>query len=147
VNPTDRRVVFHVHKPEDPIPPSSVVVNGSPISYQAALNEIRFDVILEPKQGTDVEISYGEDSTFVSADISKRSALITMDRRLSDFRDRQLSRSTFGRKIQFVYYNYGLDRLERLIERSIVILVVIITGYLLLSLALVRRKRKCTIVK
>jgi peptidoglycan/xylan/chitin deacetylase (PgdA/CDA1 family) len=147
VNPTDRRVVFHVHKPEDPIPPSSVVVNGSPISYQAALNEIRFDVILEPKQGTDVDISYGEDSTFVSADISKRSALITMDRRLSDFRDRQLSRSTFGRKIQFVYYNYGLDRLERLIERSIVILVVIITGYLLLSLALVRRKRKCTIVK
>jgi hypothetical protein len=147
VNPTDRRLVFHVHKPEDPILPSSVVVNGSPISYQMAPNEIRFDVILEPKQSIDVEISYGKDSTFVSADISKRSALITMDRRLSDFRDRQLSRSTFGRKIQFVYYNYGLDRLERLIERSIVILVVIITGYALLSLALARRKRRCSVGK
>jgi hypothetical protein len=112
-----------------------------------AQNEIHFDVILEPKQSTDIKISYGEDSTFASEDISKRSALITMDRRLSDFRDRQLSRSTFGRKIQFVYYNYGLDRLERLIERSIVILVVIVTGYVWLSLALARRKRRCTVGK
>ena len=147
VNPTDRRVVFHVHKPEESIPPFSVVVNGSPISCQMAPNEIRFDVTLEPKQSTDIEISYGRDPTFTSVDISKRSALITMDRRLSDFRDRQLSRSTFGRKIQFVYYNYGLDRLERLIERSIVILVVIITGYVLLCLAFARRKRRCTVGK
>jgi peptidoglycan/xylan/chitin deacetylase (PgdA/CDA1 family) len=142
VNPTDRRVVFHVFKPEDSMPPFSVVVNDSPISYQMSPNEIRFDVTLEPKQITDIEISYGRDPTFTSADISKRSALITMDRRLSDFRDRQLSRSTFGRKIQFVYYNYGLDRLERLIERSIVILIVIITAYVLLYLALARRKRR-----
>jgi hypothetical protein len=147
VNPTDRRVVFHVHKSEDSIPPFSVVVNGSPTSYQMTPNEIGFDVTLEPKQRTDIEISYGRDPTFTSVDISKRSALITMDRRLSDFRDRQLSRSTFGRKIQFVYYNYGLDRLERLIERSIVILVVIITGYVLLCVALARRKRRCTVEK
>ena len=147
VNPTDRRVVFHVHKPEEPIPPSSVAVNGSPISYHMAPNEIRFDVTLEPKQITDMEISYGRDATFTSADISKRSALIAMDRRLSDFRDRQLSRSTFGRKIQVVYYNYGLDRLERLIERSIVILVVMITGFVVLSLALARRKQRFTVGK
>jgi hypothetical protein len=147
VNPTDRSLVFHVHKPEDPIPPSSVTVDGSPISYQMAPNEIRFDVTLEPKQITDIEISYGQGSTFSSVDISKRSALIAMDRHLSDFRDRQLSRSTFGRKIQVVYYNYGFDRLEKLIERFIVILVVIITGYVLLSLALARRKRRCTVGK
>jgi len=147
VNPTDRRLVFYVHKPEDPRLPSSVTVNGSLISYQMASNEIHFDVILEPRQSADIKISYGEDSTFTSEDISKRSALINMDRRLSDFRDRQLSRSTIGRKIQFVYYNYGLDRLERLIERSIVILVVIVAGYVWLSLALARRKRRCTIGK
>lgn len=147
VNPTDRRLVFHVRKSGDQIPLSSVTVNGSPITYQMVPNEIRFDIILEPKQSNNVEISYGEDSKFVSGDVSKKSALITLDRRLSDFRDRTLSRSTFGRKIQFVYYNYGLDRLERLIERSIVIIVVIIIGYVLLIVARALRKRRCTIGK
>jgi hypothetical protein len=148
VNPTDRRVVFHVHKTEDfNVPPSSVAVNSSQISHTTTPNEIRFDVILEPRQSSNVEISYGEDSTFVSGDISKKSLLVTLDRKLSDFRDLKLSRSNIGRKIQFVYYNYGFDRLERLIERSLVIIAVIITGYILLRLALARRKRRYAVGK
>lgn len=147
VNPTDRRRVFYVHKPEDARPPSSVTVNSSPISHQMTPNEIHFDVTLEPKQCVQINISYAEDSTFPSKDISKRSTLIAIDRRLSDFRDQQLSRSTFGRKIRFIYYNYGLDRLERLMERSIAILVVIVTGYVWLSVALARRKRRFAVGK
>jgi hypothetical protein len=141
VNSTERRIVFHVHKPEDPtIPLRSVTVNCVPTSYQAMSNEIRFDVIIEPKQSRDVEISYGDDLTLAPVDISKRSLLITVDRWLSDFRDLVLSRSMLGRKIQFVYYKYGFDSMEKFIERSIVLLLMAIAWLLLLRRTSSRRK-------
>jgi hypothetical protein len=146
-NPTDRRLIFHVHRSEEPRLQPSVAVDGHSISYKTTPNEIQFDVRLEPRQSSDIEISYGGDLTLVSKSLSSRSALINLDRRLSDFRDLQLSRSIFGRKVQFVYYRYGFDRLERLIERSVAILVVSTAGYVLLSLYLARRKRRQTIGK
>ena len=146
-NPTDRRLIFHVHRPEEPRLLPSVAVDGHSISYKTAPNEIQFDVRLEPRQSSDIEISYGGELTLVSKSLSSRSALISLDRRLSDFRDLQLSRSIFGRKVQFVYYRYGFDRLERLIERSVAILVVSTAGYVLLSLYLARRKRRHTLGK
>ncbi|WP_158791841.1 hypothetical protein [Granulicella sp. L60] len=148
MNLTERRVVFHVHKPEDPtIPLRSVVVNGVPASYQATSNEIRFDVVLEPKQSRDVEISYSEGLTLASVDISKRSLLVALDRRLSDFRDMVLSRSMLGRKIQFAYYKYRFDRIERLIERSITIFFLVIAGLLLSRMVISLRKRDMSTVE
>ncbi len=142
VNPTERSIVFHVHKSEDPeIPLRTVLVDGIPVAHKSAFNEISFDVLIGPKQSRDVKVSYSDGVSLASVDISKKSLLITFDRRLSDFRDLRLSRSVLGRKVQSFYYRYGLDSLERLAERSIGFLLAIIAGYLLFRVIRARSRR------
>ncbi len=141
-NPTDRRVVFHVQRPEDgSVPLRSVNVDGYPVPYQALQNELRFDVTLEPRQSREVMISYGNELDLANVDFSKSSLLVTVDRRLSDFRDLHLSRSVLGRRIQAAYYSYGLDRAERRIERSVIAILVLIVACFLLRILVVRRRR------
>ena len=142
VNPTERSIVFHVRKIEDPeIPLRTVLVDGIPVAHKTAFSEINFDVLIGPKQSRDVKVSYSDGVSLASVDVSKKSLLITFDRRLSDFRDLRLSRSVLGRKIQFLYYRYGLDSLERLIERSIGFLLAVIAGYLLFRVIRARSRR------
>lgn len=141
-NPTDREVVFHVHRREDPkIQPRAVVVNGSLVSYKMASDELQFDVKLKPNESSGVEISYSSDIDLTSYDISKKALLVTLDRRLSDFRDQILSRSLVGRKIQSIYYDYGFDRVEKLIERMSGVILVICAVCILLRIAVARRKQ------
>ncbi len=141
-NPTDRRVVFHVLRPEDgAVPLRSVKVDGHPVPYQVLREELRFDVALEPRQSREAVISFGNELNLASVDISKSSLLVAFDRRLSDFRDLYLSRSILGRRIQAIYYGYGLDRAERSIERSVIAILVLIVSCLLLRVLIVRRRR------
>jgi peptidoglycan/xylan/chitin deacetylase (PgdA/CDA1 family) len=144
-NPTDRIAVFHVHRQEDPkSPPHSVVVNGAPIVYKTASDDIQFDVTLAPNESSNVEISYSGGRNLASFDVSNKSLLITLDRRLSDFRDQILSRRPLGRKIQYIYYKYGIDHLEKRIERMAGLLIAMCVGYVLLRMAVrLRKPNKC----
>jgi peptidoglycan/xylan/chitin deacetylase (PgdA/CDA1 family) len=140
-NPTNRIAVFHVHRQEDPKnPPLSVMVNGASIGYKTASDDVQFDVTLAPSESGNVEISYSGGRDLASFDVSKKSLLITLDRRLSDLRDQILSRSPLGRKIQYIYYKHGFDRLEKYLERMVGLLIAMCVGYLLVRMALMLKK-------
>jgi peptidoglycan/xylan/chitin deacetylase (PgdA/CDA1 family) len=142
-NSTSRAVVFHVHRPKDSTtPPRSVIVNGTPIPYKITSGDLQFDIILAPNEIGNVEISYDDHLDLASLDVSKKSLLITVDRWLSDFRDQILSRSAIGRKIQYFYYNSGLDHVEKLLERMAGLLIVICFFCLLLRIGTSSQKIK-----
>jgi hypothetical protein len=142
VNPTTLAAVFHVRRREDlSIPPRVISVDGRAIPFQSAPAEISFDVQLKPQERKDIEISYSDDLRLTSVDISKRDPLITADRWLSDFRDIYLSRSPAGRRIQLVYYKYGMDKIEKVIERFLVIIVAFCVFCLLLRISINRARR------
>jgi polysaccharide pyruvyl transferase WcaK-like protein/peptidoglycan/xylan/chitin deacetylase (PgdA/CDA1 family) len=140
-NPTSRRVVFHVHRVEEPAAPLHLLmVDGAPSKYQVAHNEVQFDVVLEPRQTRHIDMSYGDGPSLASVELSTRSVLVTLDRRLSDFRDMRLSRSKVGREIQSLYYKHGLDHMGAMLERTILVIFVV-AGLLTLRMLIARRKQ------
>jgi len=117
-NPGGRSAIFHVRKPENLTPPiRSLFVDGEPFPYQVSRDEILLDVSLASRQSRRVEIAYVNDLDLANIDVSKKYLWGNIARRLSDFRDLRLSRSTLGRKLTDLYYAYRLDALELVFER------------------------------
>lgn len=142
VNPATRTLIFHVRRKEDfSIPPREVWLDGSAISYQREPDAISFDVQLRPQERRDIVISYTDDLRLTSVDISKRDPLIAADRWLSDFRDIYLSRSPAGRHVQLVYYKYGIDKIEKVIERFVVVILTVCVICLFWRISINRAKR------
>ncbi|WP_446744382.1 hypothetical protein [Silvibacterium acidisoli] len=142
VNPADRPVTFHLFRPNVPLDASpSVLLNGISIPLRKQPGQIGFDVTLGPREERTVDVSYYGDRRPGSVDVSKKSFLINLDRRLSDFRDMQLSRSRFGRRIQDLYYKQGIAGVEAVVERRFIALAILFTGGLLL-LFVIRRSRR-----
>jgi peptidoglycan/xylan/chitin deacetylase (PgdA/CDA1 family) len=115
-NPTSHRVTFHIRKPEDfAIPLSAVTVDGAEQPYVAATDEVKIDVVVEPKQTKTLAVSYSNNVNIDAVDLGKRSVAINTTRHLSDFRDLYLSRSSLGRLVQVAYSNWqAAENLSRL---------------------------------
>lgn len=128
VNPLDRRTTFHLFRQN--VPPDanpSMLFDGISVPLQKQPGQIGLDVTLGPHEARNVEVAYSMGNKPASVDVSKKSFLINLDRRLSDFRDMQLSRSSFGRRIQDLYYKQGIAGMEAVVERRIVALVILFT--------------------
>jgi hypothetical protein len=124
-NPTSHRIVCHIRKPEIS-DVRSVAVDGAAIDYAPSEGDLRFDVVLEPNQHRRLEVVYGAKRDLAEVDISKRSLVVAFDRRLSDFRDMTLSRSSSGRRMQLIYYKYGFGTILKLIGIIALIFILII---------------------
>ena len=142
-NPTARRTTFYVSRPEDAATPlRSLLVDGAPTGYRVEKNNrVQFEVVLEPYQSRQVSMLYGESLNLAAVDVSTRSVLVALDRKLSDVRDMQLSRSKIGRAIQSRYYKYRFDSIEALAERSAAAILTLIVGGYLLRLLFLRKRR------
>jgi hypothetical protein len=127
-NPTSQRIVCHIRKPGI-AGVRSVSVDGVAIDYAPSDGEFRFNVVLEPNQRRNIEVTYGEKVNLATVDTSKRSLVFAMDRRLSDFRDMTLSRSSLGKKIQLIYYKYGARTILSVIGPIALLFFVLICFY------------------
>lgn len=137
-NPTSRRAIFHIRKP-GVSDARSVTVDGVAIAYADISGELRFDVVLEPNQRRNVEVTYGDRVNLAAVDTSKRSLTVTLDRRLSDFRDRTLSCSAAGQKIQLIYYKYGPGTILKFIAPFALIFILIVGVFLARLVAALKR--------
>jgi hypothetical protein len=137
-NPTSRRMIFHVRKPGDS-DARGITLDGAAIPFAKTNGELHFDVVMEPNQHRNIEVMYGDAVNLAAVDTTKRSLAVACDRHLSDFRDRILSRSPAGQRIQFLYYKYGAARTLMFIAPFAAIFIVILC-VLLARLVAARRK-------
>lgn len=141
-NPENRRILFHVRKPEawnHPI--RSFTIDGLPLHYDRLESDIAFNVHLEPKQTKYVEIRYLNDLDLAKIAVAKSSTRINALRRISDFRDRVMSRNAFGALLVEAYYAGYLPNLERKVETEILPFISSVVCLLLAWLVHRRRGR------
>jgi hypothetical protein len=124
-NPLNREAVFHVDRHEGAdVRIRAVTIEGTETLYHLYQGQVLFDVTLGPWQSRKVEIEYENEVQLMGVDVSKRSIAVTLLRKISDFRDMVLSRTSLGQSAEHVYYQYRIDALETRIERRFVYILV-----------------------
>jgi hypothetical protein len=119
--------LFFVTKAENFVPPiKSLTVDGQPLSFRKEGDHLSFSVFVPSGQSRNLRVEYANDWNVSSTDISKKGVRIALLRRISDFRDLTLSRSSWGRSLTRSYYDGGFDRVELKIETGLPALVLLI---------------------
>jgi hypothetical protein len=126
-NPTDRTARFRVSKEEDFTPSIRILqVDGIERPFRVSAGKLTFDVVLGPRQTVRINVIYTNDFNIAEIDILKHSLSANILRRISDFRDMQLSRSSLGQSLVRAYYRFQLNTLESRIERGAIYLVALL---------------------
>lgn len=142
-NPETSVRVFYVEKEESFSPLiKSLIVDGKPHSYRRLGNHLLFEVEVSAKQSVEVAIEYEDDLNLASIDISKTSLRVSALRRLSDFRDLWVSRSSMGRA--FVrFYNNDLTSAESALEEHFTLIAAFsLLGFIFVLIKASRRPKK-----
>ena len=93
-----------------------VLVDGLKAQFEAA-ESTPFLLLSVPAHATvKVRIKYKNDLTLEKESVSKHSLYVFVLRRLSDFRDLELSRTLWGDKLVRLYYQRNLDAMEIYLE-------------------------------
>ena len=150
-NPGSHDATFFVEK-DGPCstPISSVTVDGRPYPYDCSNGKLSFKVMVQAAQSSEAVISYQNDLSTASINVSKPSFRINALRRLSDFRDMTLSRYSLGRNF-IGFYDVKLARLEFPLESDVpsaatyfCVLLIIVAGGWGLALHMKRRRQRPT---
>jgi hypothetical protein len=110
-NRQERAVRYFVVKEESFTPPiKQLTVDHQVYPYERDGNFITFKLVMSPKASSRIYIEYESDTDLSAIDLGKSDLRVAMLRKLSDFRDMQLSTSTAGRGLVNFYYASGLSR-------------------------------------
>jgi hypothetical protein len=96
-NAEDHTVLYSIEKTEDFAQPITVFVDGSPVPFERISDELRLSLPIGAGESRKIRIQYGDPLNVAAIDISKKSLSVAIIRRLSDFRDDVVSKSTLGR--------------------------------------------------
>ncbi|HEY6272601.1 MAG TPA: hypothetical protein VIX19_11495 [Terriglobales bacterium] len=146
-NRLQRDVIYHVEKQnEDSLPIRALTIDGRPAFYELSGERLSLAVPVGAGESKHVVIEYQSDLNLASVDVSKKSPSVAFLRRISDFRDITMSRSTLGRALTRFYYQHHLDDLELDLEGFLPLLLVlavvaIAAGWLLRKRARTRNLR------
>jgi len=117
-NPSPASITYLVKKEESFVPPvTSVAIDGATCPFQRAGNELAFQLTIPSGEARHVVIRYQSETNPAPVDISGGSLRIRVLRRLSDFRDEQLSTSAAGRGF-IRFYNAHLRETSSIVERN-----------------------------
>jgi hypothetical protein len=130
-------VTYFVRKEDDFAFPFTLTVDGQAQAYQRVGNHLEFQVTVPPHGSRLVWVKYENDFVPGKVDISKSSLRVTLLRYLSDFRDLELSRSSWGRNVT-VWYT-GIEEGGKV--HILWLMLVTPTGIVLGSYCFWRRKR------
>ena len=143
-NPEEHSVRFFLQKDESfGVPLKSLTVGGEPYPYRRSGDSLLLDVAVPAKQSRDVVVTYDNDLDVSRVDLSKSSLRINLLRRISDFRDLELSRNPVGAAaIRFYYSHLFSDKapIERVLD--VMLSVFLALGAILLGRRFVRRPAK-----
>ena len=106
-NVEDHSVVYSIQKTEESAEPITVFVDGSPVPFQRVSDQLRITLPIGAGGSRTVRIQYGDALNVAAIDISKKSLSVAIIRRLSDFRDDVVSKSTLGRRFIRSYVDEG----------------------------------------
>jgi hypothetical protein len=132
-NDEDHKIVYSIEKTEDFAQPVTVYVDGAPFPFQRASGQLRLTLSIGAGESRKIRIQYGDALNVAAIDISKKSLSVAIIRRLSDFRDDVVSKSTLGRRFIRSYVD---DR--SIWNRAAAVAI----GALLIGLILLLRKRR-----
>jgi hypothetical protein len=137
---TSARTYF-VHKPESfSFSIRRLAVDGLGVPYEKTSDGIDLILKIPPGDKRLIELEYDNDSPGRSVDIAKTSIRSKILRRLSDFRDIQLSSVPLGRAVIGLFYGSGAYRYAR---GSVVLLgLAILSIIVVLTWLLFRRRRR-----
>jgi hypothetical protein len=118
-NQETQDLTFFVEKEESFAPPIQSITSGSEsISYLRTDKGLSFHVTVPGGQSRTVVVAYSNELNLASVDVSKSSPRVALLRRISDFRDLWVTRSTAG--VAFLgFYNRHLSSTERGAERAL----------------------------
>jgi hypothetical protein len=96
-------VTYFVHKKDDFAFPFTITVDSQPEPYRQAADHLEFQVTVPAHGSRLVWVRYHNDFESGRVDIAKSSLRIRLLRYLSDFRDMELSRVSWGRNLTVWY--------------------------------------------
>jgi hypothetical protein len=111
---------------------SSVMVDGSPVTFRRSGNIYNLSLSIPAHQVCKVRFLYDNDLDLVREDVRKTGLYFYSLRIASDFRDLRLSRSKFGSALIRGYYLHRWDKVELYLEEKwwlgVVLLVLVLVG-------------------
>lgn len=134
-------VRYFLQKEESFDPPiKKLTLNGHPYPYEKSLNNLSLTFILAPEQASHIVIEYEHEVDWANIATHNTDPHIARLRKLSDLRDRTLSRFWLGQLAVRYYYQTGLFQLG--LVRLAVITVVLSLGMSGISWQLKNMKKR-----
>ncbi|MFX0210565.1 MAG: hypothetical protein ACFFDT_31585, partial [Candidatus Hodarchaeota archaeon] len=134
-NSHGRDVIYVVRKEEAFSPPiKELTVNGQPYPYDRSGNGIILKIPVPEGESRHLIIKYENDLDLTCIDISKKDLRVNLLRKLSDFRDMNLSTYALGRVFIFFYYGMYLYKLGLKHSALVLSLIFVILMYFCLYL-------------
>src|SRR5713101_1511239 len=118
MNPGGTEAVFYVQRVTDTSSVSALTIDGVAVDFERTENGMGFRLVIPSHQGSHVRVAFRNDLDLAHQDIRKNNLHAYALRRISDFRDLYLSRSSLGQSIKQAYYRNGWDVVERWLERK-----------------------------
>ena len=112
-NPTDQDAVFHIQKKEDRSAKIlAVTIDGSTATLERSGEVLTSLLEIPAHQERRIRVAYQNDLDVARVDIRKNNLHAYVLRRISDFRDLHLSRSSWGNVITQAYYHHGWNAVD-----------------------------------
>ena len=113
----DQMVYSFTYKiaPHDVI--AGVEIDGHSVAWEQSSDQVAFTFRPHDQLTHDVNVIYKTPATVFSEDTRSEDTKIALLRRISDFRDMNLSRYSWGRQLVDLYYDEGGRSFERLVEQ------------------------------
>jgi peptidoglycan/xylan/chitin deacetylase (PgdA/CDA1 family) len=117
-NPTDADVVFYIQRATDAAVDFSLTVDGAQTAFEHSEKLLTLRMVIPGGQVKKIRVAYQNDFDPLREDIGKRKLHANVLRRISDFRDLYLSRSSAGQVFTRFYYRHGWASIEQYAERN-----------------------------
>ena len=96
----------------------TLTVDSKPVAFDDSAATLSFRLVIPAGRTARVRVEYRNNWDPSREDIRKRDIYSYVLRRISDFRDLYLSRSSWGRSIKVAYYGHGWNSVEVYLERK-----------------------------
>jgi len=138
-NPGDHEVVYYVQGTTVASADFSVTVDGAEAAVQRSGDSWTLRLVIPAGVVRKVRVTYANELDFARIDTGKRTLHSYVLRKVSDFRDLYLSRSSLGQAITKSYYQGGWGSMEQYAERNW--WVGLVAGGIVVGVIAYRRRR------
>ena len=117
-NPTDADAIFYIQRATDAAVDFSLTIDGARAAFEHSGKLLTLRIVIPGGQVRKIRVTYQNDFDLLREDIGKRKLHAYVLRRISDFRDLYLSRSSTGQAFTRFYYRHGWASIEQYAERN-----------------------------